>query len=738
MTKKIQIFQVRTAVAFDQLDEAGQLGFVGRLASFAAATQLDFRLLSFVRPWQAERWRNLRSKLAQRAPHTWQRRGIQEELRLGQTITSRLDLKSIRHYLVLYGFAGSAGDLRQWGIEAQPAYPPLPLEGVYAAHLDHLWPVKEGAVGQMVGGRLVGGQAVSDRAAADPKRPYARILAAYEFKDKWDWINPLADLLYRATGPMVLCLDAQRIGQRAIEFATNSLQAALSEVTRVSDKETVLNMEDADYIMTATTRGAGLHNTRLALMLLDSDPKRLRQRTDRTRTRLSPFMKITQLSGAQEKAALLFSPVQHPPGIPDIYHNVLSNGVGHMLGVMGHASDVQYAGIYMGVGRSHGGGVTGLEYINPWQGQEAAHLLCLGKTGYGKTVAMQAYCARQAELGAQVIFLEPQGHSARLYNYLGPHNALFNRVSYSDITYNPLDVVAPTFADQFDYFVVLLEFLLNPKGDDPHRPKRYLSNREMAAVNEALKKAYAGYDWEELLRDQSKTPLLELFVRWLAKMPGGDVLADELDRLYVQGPWAETFNATSTLQVRLKRPDGSLWPAVIYDLSKVSKTRRPLFYFVILASINRESRRPLPLGGDRPRRLCVIDEFRYLTGGTNLTEWVADQVATSRSFRVAYCLIDQNPRTLAGVSADGAQVVGNADDLTSRQHMLDNIRYSLFFHLDPNAIKVLRTLYPHLTESHFAFLQEAQAGQALLTDGDRIKLIDMVLRASEQRHFLGS
>jgi hypothetical protein len=722
VAKTVQVFQVRTTVSFDQLDEHGQLGFVERLASFAAATQLDFRLLSFVRPWQAERWRMQRSKLAQRAPFAWQRRGVQEELRLGQTITSQLDLKSLRHYLILYGFAGSAGDLRQWGIEAQSAYPPLPLEGVYAAHLNHLWPVKPGA----------------GRGAVDPNRPLARILAAYEFKDKWDWVNPLGSLLSGADGPLVLCLDTQRIPQRTIEFATNSLQAAMSEVTRVSDKETVLNMEDADYIMTATARGAGLHNTRIAVMLLDSDRARLRQRSERVKTKLSPFMKITQLSGSQESAALLFSPMPHPPGIPDIHHNVLSGGVGHMLGVIGHASDEQYAGIYMGVGRTQGGGVTGLEYINPWQGQEAAHLLCLGKTGYGKTVGMQAYCARQAELGAQVIFMEPQGHSRRLYDYLGPQNALFNQVSYADITYNPLDVVAPTFADQFDYFLVLLEFLLNPRGDDSQRPKRYLTNSEMAAVNEALKKTYEGCDWDALLADQGKTPLLGLFVRWLAKMPGGAGLADELDRLYVQGPWAATFNATSTLQVRLKRPDGSLWPAVIYDLSKVAKSRRPLFYYVILASINRESRRPLPPGQERPRRLCVIDEFRYLTGGTNLTEWVADQVATSRSFRVAYCLIDQNPRTLAGVSADGAQVQGDAADLTSRQHMLDNIRYSLFFHLDPNSIKVLRTLYPHLTESHFAYLQAAQTGQALLTDGEQIKLIDMVLRAGEQRHFLGS
>lgn len=84
MSKTVQVFRVHTTVSFNQLDDDGQLGFISGFASFAAATQLDFRLLSYVRPWQPEQWRRIRSKLAQRAPTNWQRLGIQEELRLFQ------------------------------------------------------------------------------------------------------------------------------------------------------------------------------------------------------------------------------------------------------------------------------------------------------------------------------------------------------------------------------------------------------------------------------------------------------------------------------------------------------------------------------------------------------------------------------------------------------------------------------------------------------------------------------
>lgn len=721
MAKKIQVYKVHTQTDFNQLDENGQVVFIDLLQSFAAASNVDFRLLSFVSPWKSDKWRETRGKLAQRAPHTWQKRGLQQEIRLGTVITDQIELKSISHYLITYDFLAGPGDLRGWGITAQKAFPPIPLSGTYAAHIDHLWPTT-----------MEDGLPVVDKG-----RPYAMLIAAYELKDKWDWMNPLTSLLTNATGPTVLCIDTQRISQRAIEFAVNNWQSAIGDATRISDKETVLNLQDADHIVTSTTRGIGLHNTRIVLMLLDTDLKRLRKRVQEAKTKLSPFMNITDLSGAQDSAAMLFSPVHNPP-LPDIQHNVLSPGIGRMFGVLGFSSDDKYDGIYMGVGRGIYGNVTGLTYVNPWVGQEAAHMLCLGKTGFGKTVGMQAFSVRQAELGAQVIFIEPQGHSVRMFNYLGPENAVYNKVSYDDLSYNPLDVTTPSFADQFDYFIVLLEFLLNPRGDDPKRPMRYLSNREMAAVNEALQNTYRGFDWEDLLNDQSKTPLLEIFVSWLKKSLGGEDLADELERLYVTGPWAKTFNATSTLQIRLRRPDGSPWPAVIYDLAKVSKIRRPLFYFVILAGISRESRRALPPGVERPRRLCVIDEFRYLTGGSNLAEWVADQIATSRSFRVAYCLIDQNPRTLAGVSADGAQVVGDSDDLTSRQHMLDNIRYILSFRLEDNAAKVMRKLYPDLTQSHIDFLSRAGVGQALLKDGERIVLLDMALRVGEQEHFLGS
>ncbi|MCP4424867.1 MAG: type IV secretion system DNA-binding domain-containing protein [Chloroflexi bacterium] len=722
MSKQTQIFRVETA-DFGQLDYNDQFAQIGLLQSFASSQDGDFRLLSYTMPWNGERWRRQRARLARHAPQQWQKQSFQEELRLGARVAQDTQLQSTRHYLIMHDYQAGANELSAWGIRAKSDTPPVPLSGQYAAHINHLYPV------------------TSD-GKHDRSRPYAAVIGAHQFKDKWDWTAPLGKLLMEAKGSMLLCLDSKAVSQRKIEFQANQVQADTQEVSRISDQETLTKMQDARYIMEMVTRGTKLHNVRFFVMVLDKSLKRLKERLIRIKTTLSPFMRLTDLKGSQHAAALMFSPHPNPPSMPDTWHNVLSTGMGHMLGVMGQASKDDYKGLYIGIKSSIYGNVTGLKYFNPWKGQKAAHALFVGQTGSGKTVAMQALMGRVAASGAQVIFMEPQGHSERLAHLLGEENVAYNRISHDTIVYNPLDVVADTYTAQFDYFLIVLEFLLNPlSGTDSNRPYRYLSNEEVGAVNEALIKTYEGYEWEELLADQSKTPLLELFVTWLEKTNAGSQMATELRNLYVTGPWAKSFNATSTLSVQLTKPNGRIWPAVVYDLShmlKNSKSWLPFYYFVLLSSINRESRRAPAPGKKRVRRVVAVDELRYVTGGTRLVEWLADQIATARTFRVAYWLADQNPRTLAGISTDGMQAMADAKDMTSRLHMLGNIEILMSFRLKEKETKVMGHLYPELTNSHLGFLHHARDGEGLMKVGDMSDLIYMELTNREWSHLIGS
>ena len=78
-----------------------------------------------------------------------------------------------------------------------------------------------------------------------------------------------------------------------------------------------------------------------------------------------------------------------------------------------------------------------------WQGNDPFHGVILGKTGKGKTVMAQSLAWRLAEQDEQAIFLEPQGHSKRLYNLAlaQGQSVSYNEISYEKTRLNVLDVV---------------------------------------------------------------------------------------------------------------------------------------------------------------------------------------------------------------------------------------------------------------------------------------------------------
>jgi hypothetical protein len=721
MAGDVKHFHIHTVGNFAQLSYEDQANMVEMLKSLTN-TMGDFRILSYVTPLSMQFWRDERTKVAQQVANVpWRLNGYLEELRLGDRIAETVELSSIQHYLMVDKWKGGADELGGWGLQAREEIPPPALMGKYAAHLNYLTPVD--AQGKY-----------------DQRRPYARIIGSASLKDTWSWLYPLSGILREAEGTMVMAIDAKHVPQRQVEFYANTLQGAVDDVSRISDRGTLVKFQDAALLLTAMTQGYQIHNLRLFFMVLDSNKERLNKRVGQLATRLSPHMKVEYFMGYQGDAADVFSPTLALGGLPDNAHNVLSTGSGILMGVTGFFTREKYKGIYLGLSRGIDGDTLGLEYFDPWDGRKAAHKLILGETGFGKTVFMNALMAREAEAGAQVISVEPQGHSKRLRSYFGKENTAYNEVNYASVTYNPLDVVFAELPDQIDYFLILLEMLLNPRDDDSERPKRWLSNAEVASVQEALLSLYGGYNYNDLYEGLHSPPLLEDFVYWLKMSRGGDDLADEIKRMYVEGAWGAIFNRETNLNVRLSKPDGTLWPCVIYNLHGIPQSRRNLFYFIILAALGRESRKKLPDGVERPRRSIYIDEFRYLSSGSNmLVNWVADQIATARTYKVSYSLADQNPVTFMGVGGGGMNVSVDANDLAGRLHMLENMSYLFAFRLKQTGAERLQGLFPQLTNSHISWLaRSATMGQTLFLEGNNISLVDVILRGSEIEHFVGS
>ena len=707
----MKVFQVKLP-NFEQLSRQDQDRAVLSLVSFFAHLG-HCRLLTYVTPWKLERLVQARRELAVTARQEWQRRGLREEVQLIRRTAKHRRLLKIAHYLLVDDDGVTETDLNAWGIYAEETSPPAPVAGEYQELVDHLAPIARDERG---------------RWQPDHSRPRIGFLASHQLNRVWSAGQPLADLINQADGPLILAVDLRKVRPETVEMAANSWQAVINEGRRSANQEAQKALEAAEFAL--NTEGESVHDTRVAIMLLESDLSRLRERAKSLRRRLTRHMGVDRLLGYQHAAAALFMPAIKSTGLPAGHFNVLSSGAAIMAGIWGYGSVQTYEGIYVGEKLSlNGGGRRGLYYMQGWRGQRPHHLNAFGKTGAGKSTNVRALLNREAEQGTQIIVLDPQPH-VRLFADLFEAEVLdFHRVGYGRLTFNPLDVVWDRLDQQSDYVRAILKIMLNPDGDTPRR----FDALDVAAIDAALKLAYAGYAWEELLRDQGITPTLEIFCKRLEQCgQPGQRLAQEIWGLYVAGERALTFNQTSSLDMRLRKQ------VVVYDFSPIFSGREAsmeaLYYFITLSSIYREVR-----ANPERRQIVFVDEFGAMMREPSLVRSLALMYKTFRTFRAGMWIADQNPFTLAGIS-EGAFQSQNPQDLELKLSILRNTTRTLAFNLDYDDALQLKTLYPRqILDTHVNFLTKAEPGQAVIrADDEGTDLVYFALKGSEARHLIGS
>jgi len=707
----MKIFQVKLP-RFEQLSRQDQDRAVLGLVSFFAHLG-PCRLLTYVTPWKLDRLVQARRELAVTAPQEWQRRGLREEVQLIRRTAKHRRLLKIAHYLLVDDDDISITDLNAWGIYAEEASPPAPVAGDYHEQVDHLTPVVQNERGRWL---------------IDNSRPHVSIMASHKLSRVWSAGQPLADLINHADGPLILAVDLRKVRPEMVEMAANSWQAVLNEGRRSANQEAEKALQAAEFAL--NTEGESVHDTRVAVMLLESDLSRLRERARGLRRRLNRYMGVDRLLGYQHAAAELFMPIIRPNGLPAGNYNVLSSGAAIMAGIWGYGSVQTHEGIYVGEKLSlNGGGRRGLYYMQGWRGQRPHHLNAFGKTGAGKSTNVRALLNREAEQGTQIIVLDPQPH-VRLFADLFDAEILdFHRVGYGRLTFNPLDVVWDRLDQQSDYVRAILKIMLNPDGDTPRR----FDALDVAAIDAALKLTYEGHGWEELLRDQTITPTLEIFCKRLEQCgQPGQSLAQEIWGLYVAGERALTFNQPSSLDMHLRKQ------VVVYDFSPVFSGREAsmesLYYFITLSSIYREVR-----ANPERRQIVFVDEFGAMMREPSLVRSLALMYKTFRTFKAGMWIADQNPFTLAGINESAFQSQ-NPQDLELKLSILRNTTRTLAFNLDYDDALQLKTLYPgQILDTHVHFLTRAEPGQAVIrTDDEGTDLVYFALKGSEARHLIGS
>ncbi len=741
----MRVFQV-SLPHFYQIDSHDQSVVIGQMVSLFAGPVQHCRFITFVMPASLERLERERRRLAMGISDDWARRGLMEEVRMIGEWASRGEMRRTRHFLVDYDDTLTPGDLAHWRVVAdgpgEEGYPQLPIPGDYAEYHDHMAPVLKKKDGRL---------------QVDNSRYRYAVLASYQLTRTWDWRHPLAQTITAADGPMVICIDVRKVHP---ERVTASAEFWQGMILNGQDRNAVIASEEAEAAL--TVRDEAVHHVRVLFMLLDKSAAGLRERLESLRKTSTQYMKVDRMLGYQAAAARMFGPAAKPPGMPAGHFNTLSRAPAVFAGVWGVGREQSADGYYVGISVDE---VAPHVYYLDWKGNDPFHGIILGRTGKGKTVGAQALAWRLAEQGAQVILLEPQGHSRRLLQLAEGKNVSYNQLSYATTRLNILDVVYENPTDQYDHVITLLGLLLDPLGNNPRR----FSNAEVAAVRRALQLTYARYDWEgELMVDHGLTPTLETFCHKLYQVAeqaapgslvprtrlvikgnnsdeysipvlGGQVaqaaaeLAEEIESLYVYGDYADTFNVPTNLDLQLKER------IVLFDFSQVPERRRPLFYYATLAGINHQVRR-------KPRkRAIIVDEVHYMNQEASLMTFLANMVKTVRTFGASVVMIDQDLEAFIGVDGAQAESMATGTNVTAGQFILNNVSWIIAFGMKRDAAyRLAKHFKDEILPSHAEFLARMGSddrhgkGMAVVRANGKADMVYFQLRPIEAEYLLGS
>jgi len=318
-------------------------------------------------------------------------------------------------------------------------------------------------------------------------------------------------------------------------------------------------------------------------------------------------------------------------------------------------------------------------FFNPIKDKRAGHAVVLGKTGSGKTFALNAWMMRWLAQGHQVVLYEPQGHSERFIRACGTGGARF--VLNLDQQLNILDVVAtrgernesPSIGVQVAHVVTQLSVLLGgstmtASGAEQFYPRMWESN-ERGVLEIALQQLYAPWANNLDVLSVERTPILEdlcamlrevgrqLRVREQRELDGvgedtgadrrrrrsdyGFELAGEIELRLIMGPYGQNFNARTSIDWDFSHD------ATAYDFSQIPEGPVRIFYYAqAFGALNRAVRAP---NRDRSRPLwAVIDEFKYMASVPSLATFAASAVKTWRTFGAALWTADQDAHTYLG------------------------------------------------------------------------------------------
>lgn len=510
----------------------------------------------------------------------------------------------------------------------------------------------------------------------DPTQPTVIILVSHEFTGEWQWQDPLVTIL-RQNFPVSIAIDVERNmapneALRKLVGYENVILDVLNNAKTGRNPKAEGALQDIQLAMAKANAGLSLHFTTIVVAVKGETLADARKNVEAIRTLTAARLSLVVLPGAQGELLKFFTPAKRKDiNVPELSHNVTSDGMAVISGPLGFRRRSETSGIFWGIGSS-GGQDT---YPIWWNGfgddpekPAAYHGLFLGKSGYGKTVAMNALCYREAMRGTQVVMMEPQGHSKRLAELVGA-GASYNPLTLRGMQLNPLDPLSDNLNEQKAFLLDIIRLML--KQIDP---ARRLTMQEAGLLDAALTAVYEGLD-DPLGVQAVHVPRLEQLVEQLRYL-GARHLAADLELNYVSGSPGAVFNQPTNLDLNMQAD------VVTYDFKDIPASSRTLLYTLVLGRVQRLIRAE----GRVRRRIIAIDEFGWLAQEPILAETTAMWFKTFRTFGAGVWVAEQDLIRLTGGTATG--------DLSGHS-IIGNSVFQLFFFHEPAAAQAVVDTFPN-------------------------------------------
>lgn len=565
-----------------------------------------------------------------------------------------------------------------------------------------------------------------------PGMPYLAGLLSYDMHGMID-LTILHDLLSRPYD-LAIAIDILTRPAGHVLAATERAYAvskAAVEYSRVKDARSERQTLDAERALHELTR-QNLHDVQIAVLVSGETMRDLDAHVAEVQESFGGRLKCVRPPGVQRQVLSLWSTkAASSLAIPWRRRNVYSMGVGCLAGVLTYHRPSRTDGLLWGVDAQRRAPLMRDLFAD----RHAAHMVVLGKTGYGKTYFLNLIALRSAALlGYRVVMIDAFENAKRIERAMGP-GARGNWLTL-DTPINILDIVVDdqTSGDwraaQVEHVISQLAMLLGTQGLGANHQKvfqpRLFTPEERGVLDAALSDLYQDYDPSMPLDEM---PLLEDVIETLDgyAQPEGLAIADTLSKLLF-GTADRTATTMTRMGERFNRPTAIDWrferSVTSFDLSQITTTAPewlPFYYAQVIGAVNRFMRDP-----QRDRSVptvLIIDEFGYASQVESVARMAADICKVARKYGIGLIVADQNPHTF---------------QTTTGKEIMENAVGKILFHLDDSPAQVVGSLISDLTPGHVAFLPKATRGQAVAVFGNDVYLMHVESSPLEHRQFQAS